>query len=326
MPFMSRDKYPLQFEKDIDKYSGEAYATYPSEYTKVAKVSDFPSGRVYRQAQSTGLGMFRNWAEGEGVPYDLPAEGNDTFITVEGRILGYQYTSWMLKDSLHPERIKSLNTSLSENARFRQDVDVFRMLAQANGTTYRKAPDGLALLANNHTTLKSGDTINNLAAGSLSQTTFEAGFQYFMTLVKEEGVPLVANPNLLIVSNVQDYMLAQQLFTQDMALNSGYGSTDLNRVNPKNGIVPTYQILFSRTLDRIFANGVKNTPGAPSWSVAGKAWFLCDTSKMDLKMLWQDKFEVTTGEDFNTGNALVKATMRYAVGIGDYKAVYGYVG
>ena len=326
MSFMSRDKFPLQFEKQIDQYITEAYATAPTEYTMLAKVEDFPAGRTYRQAQMTGVGAMRTWHEGEAINFDLPVEGNDITWTIEGRALGYQYTPWMVRDSLHPERIKALNDSLGFMARFRQDVDWFRMLAQATSTAYRVAPDTKALLANNHVTLKSGDTINNLASGSLTQTTLEAGFQYFMKLVREEGVPLVANPNCLIVSDAADYFLAKQLLGQDMAVNAGYGSTDMNRTNPKNGIVPQTEIIFSKTLARLMAAGAKLTPGNPAFTLAGKGWFLVDKAKLQLVFQWQDKFEVATGEDFNTGNALVKGTMRYAVGAKDYKALYGYVG
>lgn len=310
----NRDAFPLQFEKDIDKHIKEGYALYSGEWDKIAKKMDAPAGKEHTVAQYTGLGAVKEIGEGTGVEFDVPAEGHKHSIGYTSYGLGFQITQEMVEDTLNKEMVNKLSKSLGEQSRLRQDQDFFKMLALGDGTTYRAAWDQKALFANNHVTLKSGDTINNLGASSLTETSLEAAFQYFYQgLVSEEGIPLNVNPDLLIIP-IGGHFTAYQLMNQTRGVtdvtNTSENTND-NKMNPSNGYVSPYRLFGSKVLQQLM-------------SAAGiDGWFLADSKALALHFLWKRKFKTESGDDFNTGNALFKGTMRYGVGISDYKGIYG---
>lgn len=315
MALINRDAFPLQFERNITRMVNEGYALYDAEWNKVTKPMNAERGNKYEMAQFTGLGAVRELPEGSGVEFDTPVEGHRHSISFLKYGLGYQITEEMANDTLNPAMLNALARSLGEQHRYRQDLAYWRMFAQANATTYRTAWDAKAICANDHVTLKSGTTIDNLASAALSETALQAAFQYFYTqVVSEEGIPLNINPDMLIVGK-DKHFTAMQLMNQTTGVtviaDNGVTNNNDNKVNPSNGYVSPYSVMASKVLAQL-ATIYGTDP-----------WFLVDSKQMDAMFIWKSKFKLESGDDFRTGNALFKGTQRFGVGFGDYKAVYG---
>lgn len=317
MALVNRDNYPLQFERSITRMVKEAYAKYSSEYEKVARIMTAEKGRKWEMAQVTGLGAVREVPEGAGVEFDTPKEGHSHYIEYFKTGLGYQVTEEMAQDDVHGVMLPKLSQSLGEQHRYRQDLDFWRLFALGNGTSFRSAWDGGAAFKADHTTLKSGTIIDNIATDALSETSLQAAFQYFYTgLVSEEGIPLDINPDMLIVSKAKHFT-AYQLLNQTTGVTALTADLPTNNndmtTNPANGYVSPYKLMGSKILAQLVA----------ATSGLSDCWFLVDSKKLEAFFLWKSKFKLESGDDFRTGNALFKGTQRYGVGWGDYKAAYG---
>lgn len=308
-----------QFDKQIDKMILEGYTKYPREYPKLAKTMTNQPGRQYTEAQITGLGAVREMADGAGVEFDTIAEGNKHSIWYRQFGLGFQVTQQTLEDELHGMVMKAAS-NLGEQHAFRTDLDFMTMFAYGDTSSVVTSWDGKAPFADNHVTLKSGDTINNIGSNDLSETTLQAAFDYFYSdLVSEEGLPIDVNPNMLLVSS-KNRWTAMRLMNQITGVTvldavgntTGVQNDNDNVVNPKNGYLNApYSVMTSRILSRLLA--IKNED----------AWFLLDSKKIQTLLLWKRQFTRKQFVDDMTDNVVVKGTMRYGVGVMDYKPMYG---
>lgn len=306
-----------QFDKTIDKMVLEGYAQYPREYSKLAKVLNKQPGRSYTEAQITGLGAVREMADGAGVEFDTIAEGNKHSIFYKQFGLGFQVTQQTLEDELHGMVMKAAN-NLGEQHAYRTDLDFFTLFSHGNDANMVKSWDDKAPFANNHVTLKSGDTINNIGAADLSETSLQAAFDYFYGgLVSEEGLPLNVNPDMLLVPSSQRWK-AMQLMNQMTGVTvieaDGVTNNNDNQMNPKNGYLEApYKVMTSRILTKLFATR----------SATYRGWFLLDSKKIQTMLIWKRQFTRKQFIDNMTDNQVVKGTMRYGVGVMDYKPMFG---
>jgi hypothetical protein len=309
---------PKQFDKTIDKMVLEGYAKYPREYSKLAKVMTNVKGRQYTAAQITGLGAVREMVDGAGVEFDAIAEGHKKSIFFKQYGLGFQVTQQTLEDELFAMIMKAAG-NLGEQHAFRTDLDFFTLFAYGNDAATVTAWDGKAPFANNHVTLKSGDTINNLGAADLSETSLQAAFNYYYSnLISEEGLPIDVNPDTLLVPSTQRWK-ALQLMNQitGVTVVEANGVTNNNDNTVKSGggyLEAPYKVMTSRILSRLLAaRGAGNL----------NSWFLIDSKKIETMLIWKRQFTRKQFVDDLTDNVVVKGTMRYGVGVMDYKPMYG---
>jgi len=324
MALIDRSKYSLMFERQINDKLKEGYVKYTPEYKDLAKVIAAPAGREYQTFVTSGIGMPRELAEGAGVEFDDFKEGNRQFIYYTTYGLGFQVTWQMVQDAIFKEAINDMATSLGEMHAFRKDLDFWRLFAEANATTYRKGPDGLAVCANNHVTIKSGQTINNLASAALADTSLQTAFEYALGagasgnyLVAENGLPLRLTFDTLLVGPqlaIKAMQLLNQMYgvvgTSPFTAASNYNE---NTMNPKNGYVSPYKVKSSLALGQLLQAG----------SSIAKSWFLVDSKNLKAVILNKQDYTTKSWEDDRSGNLSTKGFMRYGMGWLDYKAVYG---
>jgi hypothetical protein len=95
---------------------------------------------------------------------------------------------------------------------------------------------------------------------------------------------------------------------------NGVTNNNDNKMNPKNGYLEApYKVMTSRILSRLFtAKGDDEN-----------SWFLLDSKKIQTMLLWKRQFTRKQFVDDLTDNVVVKGTMRYGVGVMDYKPMYG---
>jgi len=286
-------------DRDISKIFFDDYRDYPSEHDKVAKISPAPAGNDYTESELSPLGDLKTVLEGQGVEFDIPAQGNKKtrYYTKYG--LGFQITEEMYKDDLHQQFMK-MPSKLAKSAAQKKET-VFWDLFNRGFSTHL-AWDGQYIFDTDHVTLKSGDTISNDGtAAALSETSLQAAFEYFDALVDEAGNPILAQPNMLIVPKELRFTAGQ--LTKNM-MNIGSANRDLNTVNSANQMVNDYQLFISRYL------------------TSSTAWFLL-SPEHDFRMYWKQQPVLDSTDDFLTNNALFKVFMRFSAFCNQYKFGFG---
>lgn len=286
-------------DRDINDIFFDEYNLAPSEYDKIAKVMTAPAGDHYTEAELSPLGNLREIPQGNGITFDLPVEGHEKTIYYTKYGLGFQITQEMYKDDL-TGNFRSMPKKLAKAASQKPEIVFFNLFNNGFAST---AWDGQYVFDTDHVTMKSGDTIANepTTPGSLSETTLQAAFEYYDTLVDEAGNPLNLRPNKLLVPTELKYT-ALKLRANEGKI--GTANNDLNIVAVDNDIVDRYSIHVSRYL------------------TSSSAFFLLSDSH-DFRLYWKEQATMESADDFYTGNALFKTWMRFAAFVMDYKGAYG---
>jgi len=285
---------------DISTIFFDDYAASPSEFDKIAKVSNAPAGNHLTEAELSPLGALKEIPEGTGVTFDLPKEGHEKTVYYTKFGLGFQITQEMMKDDL-TGNFKKMPSKLAKSAAYKRETEFWDLFN--SGFTSETAWDGEYVFDVDHSTMKGGNTIANepATAGSLSETTLQAAFEYFDTLVDEAGMPLdFDGPKILVVPTQLRYTAFKLMDTLQKV---GSANNDLNVMAPGNNYV-AYSLHVSRYL------------------TSSTAWFLLSPMH-DFRFIWKDQANLESSDDFYTGNALFKVTMRFACSVFDYKGAYG---
>jgi hypothetical protein len=304
MAIANRQLYPYHLEREISKIWLNAYADEETEYTKIAKVQSAPAGNTYTEAEVSGLGSFREMVEGGAPDFDTPVEGHKKTINYTKFGLAFQITEEMVADAIHPNIYKMPQT-LARSAVNTQELQFWDLLNGAHDT--HTAWDGNYIVHAAHTTLKSGDTINNDVQADLSETSFQAAFEYFDEMVDEAGLPVKMTLDWLLVPTSSRW-IANRLMRQRGGISTSGTSPDLSgndmTTNPSNGYVDSWKLHVSRFIDD------------------DDSWFALSKDH-DLRFYWKKRPKLQSGDDFLTDNALFKMVMRFAAECFDYKGIYG---
>ncbi len=286
-------------DRDISKIFFDDYRDYQSEHDKVAKISSAPPGNDYTESELSPLGSLKTVLEGQGVEFDLPAQGNKVTRLYTKYGLGFQITEEMWKDDLQRQFMK-MPAKLAKSAAQKKET-VFWDLFNRGFSTH-KSWDGEYIFDTDHKTLKSLTTISNDGtAASLSETSLQAGFEYFDGLIDEAGNPINMQPNMLIVPKELRFTSGQ--LTKNLS-NINSANRDLNTINSDNNMVDPYQLFISRYL------------------TSTTAWFLLSPDH-DFRIFWKQQPVLDSSDDFNSNNALFKVFMRFAAFCNMYKGAYG---
>lgn len=302
-------KFPKHLDRDIDKIFTNTYTRYPKQYMGVAKVQSFPKGNHLTEAEVSGLGGMRRLGEGQGVDFDLPEEGHEKTVYPVKFGLGFQVTEEMVEDAVHPN-IPKMAQALGVSANHTIELRFWDLFN--SGATVHRAWDGKFIFADDHSTLKSGNTIDNKSNVALSETALQGAFDYFDTLVDEAGFP-VFSPLKFVFVPTQLRWLAERLARQKGGITAGSDTAESSgndmTTNPGNGYVDSWQVKTVRYLDAAYGGDDND------WYAAA--------SDHDMRLIWKRKLRMESGDDFHTGNKLYKATMRFETAAFGYKSVYG---
>lgn len=307
-------KFPKHLDRDIDKIFTNSYARYPKQYTKIAKVENFPKGNHLTEARVSGLGNMQRIGEGQGVDFDLPEEGREKTVYPIKYGLGFQVTEEMVEDGVHPN-IPKMADALGISANHTLELNFWDLFN--SGDSAHRSDDGEYIFSTGHETLKALDgaktTISNTVTDALSETTFQAAFEYFDTLVDDTGYPVFTPLNYLLVPTKLRW-LAHTLAKQKGGITEGSSDTaessgNLMTTNPENGYVDGWKAEVIRYLDAAYGGDDE------SWFAASK--------DHDMRLIWKRKIRMESGDDFHTGNRLYKSTMRFVTAAFDYKGAYG---
>lgn len=310
---------PLQISREIQEIYRVAMAEAATEYDKLLKVETAPSGPTYYSAQITGIGLPSAIGEGDGVPYDVPVEGNPMMRNYREAGLGYIITKLMIDDELFG-KMKQLPADLARSMKLLMDIEAATFFDNLDGTEVSR--DGSSVCGA-HTLLNdimgNGDQTNKAGTGAdLSESTFKTAVEYFDNVVDELGAPLILTPESLLISSSDQY-IAHRLMTEmygssvDSAGLAFWGSSaptsgnkaDVNKnfANPENGFVAKWSAMPSRFL-------------------SSSNWFL-RAKEHDMKWYWKSQPNQTSEVEFDTDNTKYKSKMRYGIWADEYRGIFG---
>jgi phage major head subunit gpT-like protein len=293
--------YGNHLDRDVNDIFFDDYEVYRREYPSIAKMENAPAGNHYTESEISPLGALREIPEGNGIYFDIPVEGHKKVVYYTKYGLGFQITEEMMKDDLFGN-FKKMPKKLAKSAALKPDAVFWDLFNNGFGT--HTAWDSQYVFDTDHSTLKSGTTIANepATAGTLSETTLQAAYEYFDAIIDEAGFPIQMTPFLVVVPTELRWTAGKLLQTEFQV---GSANNDVNTVNPGNNIVPSgWNYFVSRYL------------------TSTTAWFLL-AKEHDFRILWKDNTRLESADDFYTGNALFKVVQRYAVFVMDYKGAYG---
>lgn len=315
MAIVNRDAFPYQIDKTIEKMVKGAYIEYQSELDAFVKPADgVVKGKEFTKAELSGLTLMREVAEGAGVEFDVPAEGNKKSIYFKQVGGGFVVTEIMLEDELFGH-MKTMGQSLAQAARYYEDLDVAYQFAQGN-TTNVKSWDNVAWFKSDHSNIKAGTTTSNVGSSALSETNLQTAYEAYLNMVGPEGRPIQMEPDTLLVTN-KNWVLAKRLMTQMFGIsplgansttgNADVGNSQLNMMKP--GQVMSYDVVKSAVLSQLLPSGT--------------GFWLLSKKDMDLRRIYKRTFKLQMANDDRTGNKLYRGTMRYAIGVFDWRGAYG---
>lgn len=295
-------------DRDIIDMFMDRLATRYSEYERSSiKQKDIPKGKEYRAAEITGLGDVEEIGEGGRPAFDVPEEGNEKGVEATKYGLGFMITEEMMDDDYHG-KIKGVSGTLGDAAVDKVNVLAFDLYNSGNDT--HTSWDGEYIFANSHTTLKSGDTIDNLGGAALSETALQAAFEYYDDLVDGAGRKTMIEGDHLMVPTELRWMgnrLLKQAggYTDNSTDKPSLGDNDMT-TNPSNGYV----------------NGW--TLGIYKYLTSSTNWFFISSEYHQMMLLWKKRVTMQSSDDFQTDTRMYKVTFRCKAAAFDYKGVYGY--
>lgn len=278
----------------------QRWGRYPEQFSKVLNV--LTSKRQYEEESAvTGLGLMPQKTEQGAITYDDPLQGYDKRYTHLTYGMGFRVSEELWEDDLYGI-MKRMPDALGVSAR--QTVETVAWSLFNNGFTDSAAylgPDGEPLFGDGstktHPLVGGGTWANQLnPAADLSVSSLQSLIELMENTVDDRGLKLSLKPKVLLVP-LQLKWAARELLDSD---NKPY--TANNEVNA----------LQDEDLRYFVSN----------WLTDTDAFYLL-TEKMDhtLKLFWRRKLAFKNDDDFDTGDAKFKATMRLSVGYTDPRGI-----
>jgi hypothetical protein len=259
------------------------------------------STRAYEEdAEVAGLGKLVSKGEGVSVTYDDPMQStNKQRYTHSAFGLGFRVTEELYADDLYGI-IKKMPSSLARSAKQTTEVEAWGVLNNAFNAA-KTGLDGVALCSTAHPNIKlvGGPYSNRLATDAdLSVTSLQAAIEQMEGTTDDRDMNIMLKPKLLVVTPSNKWM-ARELLNSERKPH-----TADNEINA----------LMDEELKYFVGHYLTDSD----------AWFLV-TDKADhhLNFFWRKKVAFDNSDDFDSGDAKFKATMRFSTGFSGWRGIIG---
>jgi len=298
MAIITTGSHPKALWPGVKAFFGKTY----NEKDLVAlKVFDSAtSNKAYEEyVEETGFGLVPRKPEATGISYDTDAQGYIARFTNVTYGLGAKVSQEAIEDNQYENVARSKAKKLARSLRQTKEVVHANVLNRAFDGNYTGG-DGVSLISASH------PTIDGLQSNTLTaQADFsEASLEDMLTnirLAKDSrglriqlrGVKLVVPPQLLfdahrVVSSTNQ---------------SGTANNDTNAVKDL-GLLPGGVVVWDYLTDT-------------------DAWFVRTDADDSLMSLQRRAYTLDQDNDFDTKNACMSATERYACGWADWRGIFG---
>jgi len=274
----------------------DEYMEWPALWSQIAKITT-SDGNYEREAVLSPLGEMEELGEGGAINFDVPEQGYPKYWqhTIFGK--GFQITEPMFDDD-RTGKMKLMPKSLAQCGRWKQEVQFWDLFN--SGFATHTCADTKYVFDQSRPLLNSGSTWSNEPSTpyALSESSFSAANQAFKDWVNESGMPIFMSPWKLIIPTDLEWLAKRLLRSEHRILTAD------NDINPAKGSDIGVDYMVNPYL------------------TSSTAWFLV-AKKHDARMVWRKKLAFKSGDDFNTGNALFKATQRFSNVVVDARGLYG---
>jgi len=281
---------------------GEDYKDWDKECEKL--FDSFTSNKKYEEELSTsGFGQAAIIKEGAGIQYDTQQQGFVSRYTHVERGLGFIVTRIAYEDdqymAIAHDGVKGLSKSMKDT-RETVAANVYNRATDSNYT----GTGGQPLLSASHPNIAGGTYSNMLAvAADISEASLEQACIDIGKLTNDRGLKVALRPLSLHLPVDSEFEIDRILKSP---LRVGTANNDINAIGsmgkfPKGVHINHY---FTDT----------------------DAWFIRTDAMNGMKCFNRRALEFAEDNDFNTSNALFKATERYSYGWSNNKGVFGSAG
>ncbi len=283
--------------KDFEKITFDNFTRVQPMFTQIAKIETYSQNSV-KEGDMSGFGSFPEKGEGQAVDFEVPKQGNTKTMYFTEFELAFQITQVMYEDDL-TGNMRKMPAELGKAAAYTRDLEFFDMFNNGFSSTYHTAIDGLDLFYDSHTYIDNGSsTYDNESTLALSETSYRAACDYFKKAENHKGIPIVMEPYLLLIPPDLEWKAKELLLSEKRPYTSD------NEINASSGSQTGVSYLVCPYL------------------TSTTAWFLL-SREHDLRFMWRRKYKLTSWDDPNTGNALFKGSMRFAVACYNPMPMYG---
>ena len=299
MAAITRSNHPSALWPGIKAFFGNSYKDLPAEWSQIfeRETSD-----KYKEelVEVTGFGLAPVKSEGASISYDTDSEGYKSTLTHVVYGLGYVVTREEMEDNQYKVVSERRSRALAFSMRTTAEIVHANYLNRAFSSSYLGG-DGVALCSSAHPT-RSGNQSNLLTAADLSETAVEDAVKAVMQMKNNRGLNIAAQVKRLIIPTAEAFNATRILESQ---LRVSTANNDVNAVKAM-GVVP--EVVINHYLTDT------------------DAYFFQTDIPEGLKSMWRREVALEKDSDFDTENAKAKATMRFAVGSGDFRAIFGAAG
>ena len=274
----------------------ETYTQKPLEGSALVNMNK--SSRAYEDDfPISGFGTLQTKAEGGPFVYQDVVQGTAKRYSWLTYALGYRINEEMMEDDLYGIMGNKMSKALGRSARNNQEVLLHAPYNNAFSTSYSGFTASESLCMTNHALIRGGTAANRPATDAdFSLLALQAAVEHFHNLLDESSMPILMTPKM-VVHGVGDYWIVNQVLKTDKL--PGGNQNDINQIS-REGLTPHISH-FITDLD---------------------AWFVLADSH-DVNYFDRRALRFQNSDDFESGDAMFKASRRAGSGWGDWRGVYG---
>lgn len=294
MALITASNHPAALWPGVAKWFGQSYDEDREQWRDLFEMTS--SEKRYEERNlSNGFNLAPIKSEGSAITYEADTQGYTSRIANKTYGLGFQVTEEELEDNLYRDVAFDRAGKLAFSMRITKEITCANVYNRAFNASY-PGGDGVSLLNSAHPTI-SGNQSNILSpAADLSEQSLEDLTIQIMKATDFNGKKISLKPESLIIP-------VDLVYEADRILNSGKQSGTAN--NDLNAL---------REMG-VFPGGIKPNQFLDDTD----AFFIRNKVPSNTGMIYQErrKMRLQQDNDFDTGNAKAKATMRFGVGWAD---------
>lgn len=299
MALINRGNIVSALRPGIHAWFGLSYNRYEDEYKEIFDI-ETSDMNFERDANVYSFGMGLVKPEGTAVQYDTMAEGWTYDYVHIPYALGFSITHEAMMDNLYMKLAKQNTMELGKSMKETKETVCANILNRAFNNSYVYG-DGVELCSTANLLSAGGTFANKLAVDAdLSETALEQALIDIAGFVNDRGLKAKVKARKIIVPKEAEFEIQRLLKTQ---LRVGTADNDINVISQGMYFPDGYTV-----------NHYLTDPDA---------WFIKTDCMNGLKHFVREGVTISTDEEFNTDNILVKAYERYSVGCSDKRGIYG---
>jgi hypothetical protein len=290
--------HPKQLWPGVKKFFGDTYAEKPL----VAEMlfTEMSSDKSYEEyVEETNFGLAPVKAEGASIQYDIDSQGYISRIVNVTYGLGAKVTQEAIEDNQYFSVARKKSGKLARSMRQTKENVAANIFNRAFTAAFAGG-DGVELLATNHPTVN-GTQSNELAvAADMSEASLEELLTQIRLATDSRGLRMQLKGMKLAIPPQLEFIATRIVSSANQ---SGTANNDVNAMR-QLGMLPGGVVVCDYFTDP-------------------DAFFIITDATEGLIRQQRRALRLEQDNDFDTSNACMKATERYAFGWADWRGVFG---